>query len=177
LSDFNTFWHQNFSHNLTSHDSCPLHLINVSTLPCKTHRTSFVAVPGTLQTRLVCNVGVFIIIFVLRSKYQSVSDCAGLASTCSHKLSNQQCQCVYCLWLQLWTPPFFEWRLLQREARKCHYFWLYNVVKKWTPVIFSNDFNKYWSVSAIFGTENTQSVPDVHMCNLRVLMKQGISLG
>jgi len=54
----------------------------------------------------------------------------------------------------------------------------YTVVQKLrTPVIFSKDFNKYWSIFTIFGTQNKQWVCDVHMCNLLVLMKQRPSLG
>ena len=51
------------------------------------------------------------------------------------------------------------------------------VHKNRTPVIFSIDFNKYWSISTIVRTLNMQWVSDVHMCNLRVLMTQGTSLG
>jgi len=38
-------------------------------------------------------------------------------------------------------------------------------LKNQTPVIFSNDFNKYWSIYIIFGTQNKQWVSDVYMCN------------
>ena len=44
--------------------------------------------------------------------------------------------------------------------------------KNRTPVIFSNNFNKYLSIFIIFGADNKQCVSNVHVCNLRVLMKQ-----
>jgi len=41
--------------------------------------------------------------------------------------------------------------------------------KKWTPTIFSNNFDKYWSMSVIFGTVNLLWVLSVvHMCSLKI---------
>jgi len=49
---------------------------------------------------------------------------------------------------------------------KCTKSPLYTVVQKnWTPTIFSNKFNKYWSTSTIFGRQNLQRVSNVHICS------------
>ena len=37
------------------------------------------------------------------------------------------------------------------------------VQEKWTPTIFSNNFNKYLSISIIFGRQDLQRIPNVHM--------------
>jgi len=47
---------------------------------------------------------------------------------------------------------------------RCH---LHCGTKNRTPVIFSHDFNKFWSIYTIFGTLNKQWVFSVHMCNCK----------
>ena len=39
--------------------------------------------------------------------------------------------------------------------------------KKWTPAIVSNNFNKYWLMSIIFGAVNLHQVPNVHIIALK----------
>jgi len=54
----------------------------------------------------------------------------------------------------------------------------YTVVQKnWIVSTFSNNFNRYWSISIIFGRRNLQKLSNVHICNLIILIKQGTSLG
>jgi len=50
------------------------------------------------------------------------------------------------------------------------------VIKKQTPTIFSNKFNKYLSISTIL-VERIYKVSSVHICSMRILIKKGTSLG
>ena len=91
MSDFNKFWHQNLSHNLTSHDSlqlsCPPHLTNVSTLLCKTHSTSFVALHYILFHRATgCGLLASNFHSLLKQQFSTVNNCF---------------RCVYCYTLYI----------------------------------------------------------------------------
>jgi len=53
---------------------------------------------------------------------------------------------------------------------------LYTVVQKSrTRTMFSNNFNKYWAIPITFGRQNLQRVSNVHVCSLRISIKQGTS--
>ena len=50
--------------------------------------------------------------------------------------------------------------------------------KNWTPTKFSNNFNNYWPILIICVQKiYKESQGSLHICSLRVLIKQGTSLG
>ena len=64
---------------------------------------------------------------------------------------------------------------------RCDNKWLFDCVSKMNPNIFSNNFNKYWSISIIFDRQNLQSLQCSHMllqnfdetwCQLRLIPQQ-----
>ena len=86
------------------------------------------------------------------------------------------CVCVcfcpsVCLSLCLFVRPFYHrcTEMRYRAEGTCH--------KKRTVTKFWDTFNKYWPISIIFCTGNLQSLSNVNIRKLRILMKQGTSLG
>jgi len=50
-------------------------------------------------------------------------------------------------------------------------------LKQRPPIIFSNYFNKYCSISIIFGKQNLTTLPNVYTCRWNMFTKQSTSLG
>jgi len=53
---------------------------------------------------------------------------------------------------------------INKNNRKDHIHTLW--FKKTDPTIFSKKFNKYWSISIIFGRQNLKKVSNVHICSI-----------
>jgi len=64
-----------------------------------------------------------------------------------------------------------------KQSRRLWTWFTLKFKKKWTPVIFSNNFNKNWSIFITFGKQNLQRVFHLRACNWWVLMILGTSLG
>jgi len=106
--------------------------------------------------------------------------------TCSHSVSSKPTRHAAAIYTVVKIPdPCKIFKQLQQILANINNFWYRKSIQNLQMLFFktrptrniSNNFNTYWPISMTFCTQNLQRVSNVYICSLRVLMKQGTSLG
>ena len=80
-----------------------------------------------------------------------------------------------CVWTKLNAQIYFKYERKKIKVDVLDPCWMvmhYTVVQtNQTPTVFSNNFNKYWSISIIL-IQRMYKVSNVHICRLSILIKK-----
>jgi len=116
---------------------------------------------------------------VATGNYQTSEKCRVTSMGRGMSLSQYKCNChnfnnVDWMPVIMYSVAFSQWCAFIRDNLMSvhHTMWL----KNWTSVIFSNNFNKYYSVLIIFGIANLKRIFSLQVSNWWVFIKYGISL-